>query len=74
MANFGTNRSFGRISKTKKANNRTNWAVLEENGPLGAPAGPKRNIIAIELPNGLLGAHTGLGEQGGGPFSLSEFR
>ncbi len=48
MANIGTNRTFGRISKTKKANDRTNWVVLGENGPLGAPAGPKLRMIAVE--------------------------
>ena len=74
MANFGTNQTFRRISKTKKVNNSTNWAVLGENGPLGAPAGPKRPIIAVELTKGLAGARTGLGEPGRGRFSLSEFR
>ncbi len=74
MANFGTNQTFGRVSKTKKANDRTNWAVIGENGPLGAPAGPIWPIIAVELPNGLLGVHPGLGEPSGGRFSLSEFR
>ncbi len=74
MASFCTNRTFGCIYKTKKANDRTNWAVLGENGPLGAPVGPKRPIIAVELPNGLAGARTGLGEPGGGRFSLLEFR
>ncbi len=47
MANFGTNRTFRRISKTIKANDRTVWEVLGENGPLGAPVGPKRPIIAV---------------------------
>ncbi len=74
MANFGTNRRLARVTKTKKANDRTNWAGLGENGPLGVPAGPIWPIIAIELPNGLLGAHKGLGEPGGGRFSLSEFQ
>ncbi len=56
MANFGTNRTFVRNTKTKKANDRTNCAILGENGPQGAPAGPKQPIIVIEGPNGLLGA------------------
>ena len=34
--------------KTKKAKNRTNCAVLGENGTQGVPAGPKRLIIAVE--------------------------
>ncbi len=51
MANFGTNWTFGHVSKTEKANDRTNCVVIGENGPLGAPTGPKQTIIAIEQPN-----------------------
>ncbi len=56
MANFGTNWTFVSVSKTKKMNDTTNCVVLGENGPLGAPAGPKWPIIAVEQPNGLAGA------------------
>ena len=33
MANFDTNRTFERVSKTKKAIDRTNWTVRGQNGP-----------------------------------------
>ncbi len=55
MASFGTTQTLGRITKTKKANDRDNCVVLGENGSLGVPMVPKRPIIAFELPNRLAG-------------------
>ncbi len=48
--------------------------VIGEKGPLGVPTGPKWPITAVKQPNELVCACAGLGEPGGGRFSLLEFR
>ncbi len=42
MDDFGTNRTFGRVCKAKKANDRTNWAVIGQNGATRCARGTEK--------------------------------